>query len=184
MNKKIKKYSWIHELNKAALESQLLSEAKIYKNSIQLNETFGKTDPEYPDFQFQPGEYESITKRIQSLGDERSNEARRASAFARLGKSPVDNKPVGNAEAEKRQHDEVPEMIDTSYSNEVSDSEEEARQAAEIRAAALANRKERETAEDLAAEKDWEASQEAGFWGGYSGRSGEINPKINNFLRR
>jgi hypothetical protein len=38
MNKKIKKYSWIHELNQAALESKLISEAKIYSNAVQLNE--------------------------------------------------------------------------------------------------------------------------------------------------
>lgn len=38
MAKKIKKYSWIHELNEAAFESKLLSEAKIFGKSTFLTE--------------------------------------------------------------------------------------------------------------------------------------------------
>ena len=36
MSDKIKKYSWVHDLNRAALESQLLSEAKLYRNEVNL----------------------------------------------------------------------------------------------------------------------------------------------------
>jgi len=37
MSNKINKYSWIHQLNQAALESKLLSEAKLFEQN-QLNE--------------------------------------------------------------------------------------------------------------------------------------------------
>jgi len=182
MSKKIKKYSWIHDLNKTAIESQLLSEAKMYTSSIMQ---FNLPDPEYPDLRFQPREYREITQRISSLGDERANEARRSAQFARLaGLSPVDNKPVGDAEAEKRQHDTQAEMIDPF---EDDDSAEEAALAAEIRREALANRQARWEAEDLAAEQDMQDRADANLWSGPSGRSGEMNPmnqKINDFLRR
>lgn len=39
MAKKINKYSWIHELNAAAMKAKLLSESKIYSKQVQLNET-------------------------------------------------------------------------------------------------------------------------------------------------
>jgi len=38
MAKKINKYSWIHELNAAAMKAKLLSESKIYSKQVQLNE--------------------------------------------------------------------------------------------------------------------------------------------------
>jgi hypothetical protein len=38
MAKKINNYSWIHELNSAAMKAKLLSESKIYSNQVQLNE--------------------------------------------------------------------------------------------------------------------------------------------------
>lgn len=43
MAKKINNYSWIHELNRAALSAQLLGEAKIYQMQI-LNETRRKVE--------------------------------------------------------------------------------------------------------------------------------------------
>lgn len=185
MSKKIKTYSWIHDLNKAAIESQLLGEAKMYKGSVMLNETFNLPDPAYPDLRFQPGEYRAITQRISNLGDERANEARRSTQLGRLaGLSPVEVRPIGDAEAEKRQHDSAAEMIDPF---EDDDSAEEAALAAEIRREALGNRQARWAAEDLAAEQDMEDRVDANLWSGPSGRSGEMNPmnqKINGFLRR
>jgi hypothetical protein len=41
MAKKINTYSWIHELNAAAMKAKLLSESKIYSKQIQLNESNG-----------------------------------------------------------------------------------------------------------------------------------------------
>jgi hypothetical protein len=185
MSKKIKTYSWIHDLNKAAIESQLLSEAKMYTSSVMLNETFNLPDPAYPDLKFQPGDYRAITQRIASLGDERANEARRSAQLGRLsGISPVLVKPVGDAEAEKRQHDTHAEMIDPF---EDDDYAEEAALAAEIRREALGNRQARWEAEDMAAEQDMQDREDANLWSGPSGRSGEMNPmnqKINGFLRR
>lgn len=34
MNKKINKYSWIHQLNQAALETKLISEAKLFEQQM------------------------------------------------------------------------------------------------------------------------------------------------------
>lgn len=38
MANKINKYSWIHDLNRAAIEAQMLSEATTYSNMVELNE--------------------------------------------------------------------------------------------------------------------------------------------------
>ena len=41
MAKKINTYSWIHELNAAAMKAKLISESKIYSKQVQLNESNG-----------------------------------------------------------------------------------------------------------------------------------------------
>jgi hypothetical protein len=48
MKKKINSYSWIHELNSAAMKAKLLSESKIYTQRVQLNEQKARriTDPQ------------------------------------------------------------------------------------------------------------------------------------------
>lgn len=187
MSKKIKTYSWIHDLNKAAIESQLLGEAKMYKDSVMLNEAKAGRPSKFPadfsDFQYDPTARAEIDAQKKSAGTELSNIKRSTTQLANQINT-VNLSPVGDAEAEKRQHDSVAEMIDPF---EDDDSAEEAALAAEIRREALANRQARWDAEDLAAEQDMEDRADANLWSGPSGRSGEMNPmnqKINGFLRR
>lgn len=44
MNKKIKRFSWIHELNEAAMEAKMIAEADLYSNQVKLNEAMGGGD--------------------------------------------------------------------------------------------------------------------------------------------
>ena len=44
MNKKIKRFSWIHELNEAAMEAKMIAEADLYSKQVKLNEAMGGDD--------------------------------------------------------------------------------------------------------------------------------------------
>ena len=143
-------YSWIHAINQAGLQAQqrgaeLLKEAKAGRPS--------KFPADLSDFQYDPKVHAEIAAQKMAAGTEMSNIKRSLTQLANQG-HPVNMAPVGDATAERMQHDEVGEMLDTEDVLD-SDEAEEARDAAEIRKTALANKARRD-----AEEKAMMASQE------------------------
>jgi hypothetical protein len=129
-------YSWIHAINKAGLQAQ-------QNGRDMLNEAKGR--PAKPDTVQRDSEAEAqINAQIRAYGDERTNIKRRTTQLTNFGK-PANLEPIGDANDEADQHDEVGEMIDTSNTedSDLADFFLQARQASAIRKDAEINQKAR-----------------------------------------
>jgi len=129
-------YSWIHAINQAGLQAQ-------QNGRDMLNEAKGR--PAKPDTVQRDSEAEAqINAQIRAYGDERTNIKRRTTQLTNFGK-PANLEPIGDANDEADQHDEVGEMIDTSNTedSDLADFFLQARQASEIRKDAEINQKAR-----------------------------------------
>jgi hypothetical protein len=121
-------YSWIHAVNQAGLQSQ--------KKAIDmLNEAKKAGRPAKPDTVQRDSEAEAqINAQIRAQGDNRINMKRSATQLANFGR-PANLAPIGDANDEADQHDEVGEMLDTSNieDSDLADFFLQARQASAIR---------------------------------------------------
>lgn len=129
-------YSWIHAINQAGLQAQ-------QNGRDMLNEAKGR--PAKPDIVQRDSEAEAqINDQIRAYGDERTNIKRRTTQLTNFGK-PANLEPIGDANDEADQHDEVGEMLDTSNSedSDLADFFLQARQASAIRKDAEINQKAR-----------------------------------------
>jgi hypothetical protein len=129
-------YSWIHAINQAGLQAQ-------QNGRDMLNEAKGR--PAKPDTVQRDSEAEAqINDQIRAYGDERTNIKRRTTQLTNFGK-PANLEPIGDANDEADQHDEVGEMLDTSNSedSDLADFFLQARQASAIRKDAEINQKAR-----------------------------------------
>jgi hypothetical protein len=136
-------YGWIHSLNQAGLQAQqngarMINEAKAGRPS--------KFPADLSDFQYDPNVHQEIAAEKKAAGTELSDIKRSRTQLANQVNT-VNLAPIGNANAERIQHDEVGEMLDTEDILD-SDEAEEASDAAAIRASALANKARREAEED------------------------------------
>jgi len=91
-------YSWIHAINQAGLQAQ-------QNGRDMLNEAKGR--PAKPDTVQRDSEAEAqINDQIRAYGDERTNVKRRTTQLTNFGK-PANLEPIGDANDEADQHDEV-----------------------------------------------------------------------------
>ena len=174
-------YGWIHSLNQAGLQAQqngarMINEAKAGRPS--------KFPADLSDFQYDPKVHAEIDAQKMAAGTQLSNIKRSTTQLANLG-NPVNMAPVGDATAERMQHDEVGEMLDTEDVLD-SDEAEEARDAAEIRKTALANKARRDAEEkDIMAaqepeENDYRYEVPSAAWKTFKE---SVSQKINRILR-
>jgi hypothetical protein len=129
-------YGWIHSLNQAGLQAQ-------QNGRNMLNEAKGR--PAKPDTVQRDSEAEAqINAQILAQGDERTNIKRRTTQLSNFGK-PANLEPIGDANDEADQHDEVGEMLDTSNieDSDLADFFLQAKQASAIRKDAEINQKAR-----------------------------------------
>lgn len=182
-------YSWIHAINQAGLQAQqnernMLNEAKGRPSKFPAN---------LSDFQYDPKAHAEIVAAKMAGGEEGANIQRRNTQLANFGK-PVNMAPIGDANAEKDQHDEVDEMLDTTDEEdaEMNDFLLQGRQAREILDIAKQKQAERWAEEDKevkpeSPEDKYERDQEARRLSDYSGRTGEVyeslSQKINRILK-
>jgi hypothetical protein len=182
-------YGWIHSLNKAGLHAQqngrnMLNEAKGRPSKFPAN---------LSDFQYDPKAHAEIDAAKMAGGEEGANIQRRNTQLANFGK-PVNMAPIGDANAERDQHDEVDEMLDTADEEdaEMADFLLQGRQAREIIDVARQKQRARWAEEDKevkpeSPEDKYERDQEARRLSDYSGRTGEVyeslSQKINRILK-
>ena len=129
-------YSWIHAINQAGLQAQ-------QRGAELLKEAKGR--PAKPDIVQRDSAAEAeINALIRAHGNERINVKRSATQLANLGRT-SNLAPIGDANAEAAQHDEVGEMLNTSNVEDFDEADFflQARQAREIRDIAKINQEKR-----------------------------------------
>ena len=190
-------YSWIHSLNRAGIESQKRGFKMLKENTDPKKDFTGQPDTENPGLVYDPSEHKKIDAEIQKQGEERSNNRRRTAMTSKpvTAPNPTDLNPDnydGSDVGRGGDADEVTigkssdeqEFEDSDFSKQISD-------AAAILKDAQQNQKRRWDEEDAkeaaakkAEEEDYEEGEEARHWGGFSGRTGEVNESITDKIKR
>jgi hypothetical protein len=144
-------YSWIHAINQAGLQAQQRG-AELLKEAKKAGRSAKPFTIEYD-----PKAHAEIGAQKIAQGEEAANIKRSQTQLANLGR-PVNLAPIGDANAERMQHDEIPEILDTSNAEDSDEADFllQGKQAREILAIAKENQAARWAKEDE--ESDMEAA--------------------------
>jgi hypothetical protein len=90
-------YSWIHSLNRAAIESQRRGFKTLKEYTDPSKDFTNQPDPENPGLAYDPTEHARIKAEIAAQGEERSNNRRSAAMKAKLGNASASLPAAANA---------------------------------------------------------------------------------------